>query len=35
MFQSDLFNASKYNSLDEVLAAIRGMADDPLADADR
>ena len=33
MFQSDMFNASKYNSLEEVLAAIRGMTDDPLADA--
>lgn len=33
MFQSDLFNASKYNSLEDVLAAIRGMQDDPLADA--
>jgi DNA polymerase len=31
MFQTDLFNASKYNTLDEVLAAIRGMTDDPLA----
>lgn len=33
MFQSDLFNASKYNSLDEVIAALRGMTDDPLAGA--
>lgn len=33
MFQTDLFNASKYNTLDEVLAAIRGMTDDPLANA--
>jgi len=33
MFQSDLFNASKYNSLEEVLAAIRGMDADPLANA--
>lgn len=33
MFQSDMFNASKYNSLEEVLDAIRGMTDDPLADA--
>ena len=33
MFQSDLFNASKYNSLEEVLAAIRGMTSDPLVNA--
>ncbi len=33
MLQTDLFNASKYNSLDEVLAAIRGMKSDPLANA--
>ncbi|MGE5375479.1 MAG: uracil-DNA glycosylase [Bacteroidota bacterium] len=33
MFQTDLFNASKYNSLEEVLAAIRGMTSDPLANA--
>lgn len=33
MFQSDMFNASKYNSLEEVLNAIRGMQDDPLANA--
>ena len=33
MFQTDLFNASKYNSLEDVLAAIRGMTSDPLADA--
>lgn len=33
MFQSDMFNASKYSSLEEVLDAIRGMTDDPLADA--
>ena len=33
MFQNDLFNASKYNTLDEVLAAIRGMTADPLANA--
>jgi len=33
MFQTDLFNASKYNTLEEVLAAIRGMKSDPLADA--
>lgn len=33
MLQSDLFNASKYNSLEDVLAAIRGMREDPLADA--
>ena len=33
MFQSDLFNMSQYNTLEDVLAAIRGMKDDPLADA--
>lgn len=33
MFQSDLFNTSKYSSLEEVLDAIRGMKDDPLVDA--
>jgi uracil-DNA glycosylase len=33
MFQTDLFNASKYNTLEEVLAAIRGMKSDPLANA--
>jgi uracil-DNA glycosylase len=33
MFQTDLFNASKYNTLGEVLAAIRGMKSDPLAEA--
>ncbi|MGE5463143.1 MAG: uracil-DNA glycosylase, partial [Syntrophothermus sp.] len=33
MFQSDLFNASKYQSLEDVLAAIRGMNSDPLANA--
>jgi uracil-DNA glycosylase len=33
MFQNDLFNASKYNTLEEVLAAIRGMKSDPLANA--
>lgn len=33
MVQPDMFNASKYSSLQEVLAAIRGMTDDPLADA--
>jgi len=33
MFQSDMFNASKYKSLEEVLAALRGMTDDPLAEA--
>ena len=33
MFQSDLFNASKYNSLDDVIAALRGMTEDPLAGA--
>ncbi len=32
MFQSDLFNASKqYSSLEEVLNAIKGMKNDPLA----
>jgi len=34
MVQSDLFNASKpFSSLDEVLSAIRGMKEDPLANA--
>lgn len=33
MFQSDLFNASKYSSLEDVLDAIRGMKDDPLVNA--
>jgi uracil-DNA glycosylase len=33
MFQTDLFNASKYQTLDEVLTAIRGMKSDPLANA--
>ena len=34
MFQSDLFSASKqYSSLDDVLNAIKGMKDDPLANA--
>jgi uracil-DNA glycosylase len=33
MFQTDLFNASKYNTLDEVLDAIRGLKADPLANA--
>lgn len=33
MVQPDMFNASKYSSLEEVLAAIRGITDDPLADA--
>lgn len=34
MFQSDLFSASnQYSSLDDVLSAIRGMKDDPLANA--
>lgn len=33
MFQADLFNASKYNSLEDVLAAIRAMDSDPLANA--
>ena len=32
MFQSDLFNSSKqFSSLDDVLDAIRGMKNDPLA----
>lgn len=33
MLQSDLFNASKYNSLDDVLDALRGLKEDPLASA--
>ncbi len=34
MFQSDLFSASKkYSTLDDVLNAIKGMKDDPLANA--
>ena len=33
MFQSDLFNASKYSSLEDVLDALRGMKDDPLVNA--
>ena len=34
MFQSDLFSASKqFSSLDDVLNAIKGMKDDPLANA--
>lgn len=33
MSQSGLFDSPKYNSLDEVLAAIRGLKDDPLANA--
>jgi uracil-DNA glycosylase len=33
MLQADLFNASKYSTLDEVLAALRGMKADPLASA--
>ncbi len=34
MFQSDLFKSSnQYSSLDEVLGAIRGLKDDPLANA--
>jgi len=34
MFQSDLFSASKqFSSLDDVLNAIKGMKDDPLATA--
>ena len=33
MTQSGLFDSPKYKSLDEVLNAIRGLKDDPLADA--
>lgn len=33
MTQSGLFDSPKYNSLDEALAAIRGLKDDPLAHA--
>ena len=33
MTQSGLFDAPRYNSLDEVLSAIRGLKDDPLANA--
>jgi DNA polymerase len=33
MAQNDLFNAKKYESLDEVLNAIKNMKDDPLANA--
>lgn len=34
MFQSDLLNSAKqYSSLEETLAAIRGLKDDPLANA--
>ena len=33
MTQSGLFDSSRYNSLDEVLAAIRNLKDDPLANA--
>jgi len=33
MTQSGLFDSPKYNSLDEALAAIRGLKDDPLANA--
>ena len=34
MFQSDLLNASnQYSSLEDILGAIRGMKDDPLANA--
>src|SRR5688572_6663755 len=33
MVQSDLFNAKQYHSLDEVLDALKGMKDDPLANA--
>ncbi|NOH01943.1 MAG: hypothetical protein HND47_08230, partial [Chloroflexi bacterium] len=34
MFQADLFKASdQYSSLEEVLSAIRGLKDDPLANA--
>src|SRR5688572_33143373 len=33
MAQSDLFSAKQYNSLDDVLNALKSMKDDPLADA--
>lgn len=33
MSQPGLFNSPRYNSLDEVLSAIRGLTDDPLANA--
>ena len=33
MTQSGLFDSSRYNSLDEVLAAIRNLKDDPLVNA--
>ena len=33
MVQSDMFSKSRFNSLEEVLDAIREMEDDPLADA--
>lgn len=33
MSQSGLFDSPRYNSLDEALAAIRGLKDDPLANA--
>ena len=33
MTQSGLFDAPRYNSLDEALSAIRGLKDDPLANA--
>src|SRR5690606_20571714 len=34
MFQSDLFkSANKFSTLDEALSAIRGLKDDPLANA--
>ncbi|GAB4565338.1 MAG: uracil-DNA glycosylase [Anaerolineales bacterium] len=33
MTQSGLFDSPKYTSLDEALAAIRGLTDDPLANA--
>ena len=33
MFQSDMFSVPKYNSLEDVLEAIRGLRDDPLANA--
>ena len=33
MTQSGLFDSPKYNSLDEALAAIRGLKDDSLANA--
>jgi DNA polymerase len=33
MLQSDLFSTPQYNSLEDVLSAIRGMKSDPLANA--